>query len=170
MSKKNVVYLSGTIHWAKIFGKPHPNYGGDAMEWTFEFEPDADGVKVLKANKVADRLKTKEGRKPFLTLKRKELRNDGDKNEHIRVYDNDSIQWPEETLIGNGSSVDVKLDIRDYGVGKFMGIYPQAIRVTKLVPYASSEFGAMDGKSAEPSGKPKKEPQFDIGLDDDVPF
>lgn len=178
-------FISGKLYWAKVFGDARPNYGGDANEWTFELEPDENGVAILDKHGLTDRLKDKDpSRGKYITLKKPELKKNGEKNQHIRVYNKDNEEWPEDTLIGNGSSADVKLNIADYGAGRFKGIYPNAIRVTDLVKYASSEFGAMDGEQASPSpkkeaaNKTKKKDMIDEDfgsdiaqdLDDDVPF
>jgi hypothetical protein len=173
--------MSGTFYWAKIIGKPRPNYARDALEWTFEFEPDENGLKKLKELKLTDRLKDKyEDRGKFLTLKKSELNRDGEPNLPIRIYDaqespadpKQDKDWDPSKLIGNGSKGNVKLDIRDYGVGKKKGIYPVAVRVTELVEYQSSEFGGMDeneaaaGSSGKASRKSDEEFKKDFGLDD----
>lgn len=180
-ANKKTEFLSGKIFWAKVIGAPRPNYGGDAREWTFEFEPDAEGIKVLKAHKLTDRLKDKyEDRGRFLVLRKTELNKDGNANPPIRLYDGEDQEWDKTKLIGNGSEVDVKLDIRDYGPGKKKGVYPVAIRVTELVPYQSSEFGGMDKDtdSAPKKGTSKSKAstfEEDFGLanddlDDDIPM
>lgn len=169
---KAVEFLSGKLYWAKVLGTPRPNYGGDAREWTFEFEPDEAGVAIIKKHKLTDRLKNKyDDRGAFLTLRKSEFNRDGNENPPIRVYNEDNEEWDNNKLIGNGSLGDVKLDIRDYGPGKHKGIYPVAIRVTELVPYISSEFGAMDADEEAPAkpSKSKKKPGFNE-LDDDIPF
>lgn len=173
---KATEFLSGKLYWAKVIGQPRPNYSGDAREWTFEFEPDEDGLAVIKGHKLTDRLKDKyEDRGKYLTLRKAELSRDGNANPPIRVYNKDNEEWEQNTLIGNGSKADVKLDIRDYGPGKKKGVYPVAIRVTDLIPYISSEFGAMDkddeGTGAANKPAPKKSAkQAGLELDDDIPF
>lgn len=176
MSTKKTEFLSGKLYWAKILGDPVLNYEKTAKEWTFEFEPDEDGVAVLEKHKLADRLKTnKEGRKPYIILRQKELNFEGKENKPIRIYDEDDVAWDRSVLIGNGSGADVKVDIRDYGAGKKKGIYPAAIRITDHVEYQSSEFGGMnkndEGERKAPAAK-KKAPVrgFAEDLDDDLPF
>lgn len=173
---KATVFVSGKLYWAKVLGEPRPNYGGDAREWTFELEPDEKGLALLKQHKLTDRLKDKyEDRGKFFVLRKTEFTKDGNPNQPIRIYDNENNEWDRTKLIGNGSDADVKLDIRDYGVGKKKGVYPVAIRVTNLVAYQSSEFGGMD-KDDEASPTPKKSAKKDtfkedFGLvDDEVPF
>ena len=175
-TSKAVEFLSGRLFWAKVTGAPVPNYGGDAREWTFEFEPDEAGLAALKKHKLTDRLKEKDDPKNpdkgrFLVLRKKEFSADGKENQPIRIYDAEDAEWDRTKLIGNGSKADVKIDIRDYGVGKKKGVYPVAIRVTDLVSYQSSEFGGMekDGGTA-PAKKPKTKATFGEDLDDDIPF
>ena len=171
---KATVFMSGKLYWAKVLGEPRPNYGGDAREWTFEFEPDEEGLKVLKQHKLTDRLKDKyEDRGKFLVLRKTEFNKDGNPNPPIRVYDGDDNEWDRSKMIGNASAADVKLDIRDYGVGKKKGVYPVAIRITDLVPYQSSEFGGMDGKAdraAPPAKRNNVAKDFAEDLNDEVPF
>lgn len=153
--KRVTEYMRGRVFWAKIFGAPRPNYDGDGREWTLEFEPNDKGVNTLKEHGLSERLKDRsdrngyEGRDPYMILKRKEFKFDGSKNEHIRVVDALNKPWvsdPEQSnrLIGNGSEVDVKVTIVDYGPRKKKGIYPVAIRVLDLVPYEREEFAPLD--------------------------
>jgi hypothetical protein len=183
-SSKAVVFMSGRLFWAKVTGAPVPNYGGDAREWTLEFEPDEKGLALLKQHKLTDRLKEKEDAKNpdkgrFLVLRKPEFSRDGNPNQPIRIYDADDNEWDRAKLIGNGSAGDVKLDIRDYGVGKKKGVYPVAIRITDLVSYQSSEFGGMgkeDDDAAEEEAprktgrKPAPKKEWSEDLDDDIPF
>lgn len=171
-ANKATVFMTGKLYWAKIIGEPRPNFAKDGREWAFEFEPDEEGAKALKQHKLADRLKDKyEDRGKFLTLRKPEFNKDGNPNPPIRVYDADDNEWPKDKLIGNGTTAHLKVDIRDYGVGKKKGIYPAAIRVVDLVEYQSSEFGAMDAGDFK-AAKPPKDEEFkkDFGLDDDLPF
>lgn len=165
---KATIYVTGYIYWAKILGKPRPNYNKDGLEWAFEFEPDEDGIAKIKQHKLTDRLKDKyEDRGKFLVLRKTELNKDGNANPPIRVYNKDNEDWDQTKLIGNRTLADVKLDIRDYGPGKKKGVYPVAVRIKELVEYQSSEFGAMDGDDSG-STKPKDTFKEDFVLDDDL--
>lgn len=177
MADKKTVFLTGKFYWAKVLGRPTFNKFKDANEWSLEFEPDEEGVKVLKQHKLTDRLKDKyEDRGAFLTLRKPEFNAKGEPNKPIRVYNGEDEEWNQDQLIGNGSGGDIKLDIRDYGAGKKKGVYPVAIRVTDLVAYQSSEFGAMDKNEDEPKAakpaakKPAPDKDFDPEMDDDLPF
>lgn len=198
-NKSSKVFAKGKVYWAKIVGDNAltSNYDGDGKEWTFEFEP--EDPSFLKEHRLLDRLKDPlayamrldergeeekaatarehaEGRSDYLLIRKPELTKAGEKNAPFRIYDENNEPW-DDRLIGNGSSVDVKLDIRDWGPGKKKSIYAIAIRVTDLVSYESDEFAGMDeaeGKSPKPKAKAKKaETKTDSdGFDDldDVPF
>lgn len=151
------VFATGTIKWAKIVGKKAlvQNYEKDGREWTFQFHP--DDTAFLKDHKLLDRLKDKgdeEG--PYLIIKKPEFDKNGEENAPFRIYDGtgeEQTLW-DDRLIGNGSKADIKLDIRDWGVGKKKSIYATAIRVTDLVPYVSDEFAGMT-KTATKAKAPK---------------
>lgn len=170
MSDAVTVYATGRVYWAKIIGNPVANYEKTGKEWTYEFEP--DDTSFLKEQKLLDRLKEREDDKnpdkgPYIILRKPEFTKDGVKNDPIRIYNENDEAW-DDRLIGNGSRVDVKLRIVDYGKGKKKGIYTTAIRVTDLVPYVSNEFGGMGKPAAD---KPKAKPKTILEeLDDDLPF
>lgn len=184
---RTTVFATGKIYWAKIVGEKalHPNYDGDSRQWAYELVP--DDTTFLKEHRLLDRLKDKEDPKnpdkgEFLVLKKPEFTVAGDKNDPIRIYDENNEPWGDERLIGNGSKVDVKLSIVDWGKGKKKSIYTTAIRVTELVPYeGGGEFSAFDEMEGRPTKKPAKaaapkktvkekiQDSFD-DLDDDLPF
>ncbi len=191
-STKVIAFISGKLNWAKVLGAPVTNYNKDGREWTFELEPNEAGIQTILKNGLEDRIKGKgyfkgqkgqyAEREPFIILKRTEFDKEGEANKPIRVYDADDKAWDPmlddkgnvTNLIGNGSAADVKVDIRDYGVGKKKGFYPAAIRVTDHVEYeGGGEFGGMaeDDAPAPAKGKGKKDAvNKDFGLDDEIPF
>lgn len=196
-NKSTKVFVSGTVYWAKIIGDEAlvTNYDGDGKEWSIEFEP--DDVSFLKEHRLLDRLKdplayagrlrdkgeddkaqkaeeAAAGRGDYLILRKSELNKDGDKNKPFTVYDADNQPW-DDRLLGNGTKVDMKLDIRDWGPGKKKSIYATAIRVTDLVPYESDPFAGMDKPTAKPEprkAKPAKAPLAELDGDDEdeIPF
>ena len=205
-NKSNIVFGTGTIYWPKIVGYEAlvDNYDGDAKEWTFELEP--DDTDFLKENRLLDRLKdplayaerleergeeekaeaareSAEGRGDYLMLRKPEFNRDGERNKPFKIIDEDNEPWGEDRLLGNGTKVDYKLKIVDWGPGKKKSIYCMALRVTDLVPYESNEFAGMDKGDSKPSkAAPKKtraKPQKADSkgkaeeldeLDDDIPF
>ena len=202
-TKSTKVFARGKVYWAKIVGDQalKQNYDGTGREWSFEFEP--EDPSFLKEHRLLDRLKdplgyanrledrgerekaekareAAEGRGDYLVLKKPEFTRDGQKNDPFRIYDENNEPW-DDRLIGNGSVVDVKLDIRDWGVGKKKSIYCTAIRVRDLVPYEVDEFAGMDNEYDAPAPKTRKDPPArkaktklsgdDLAdLDDDIPF
>lgn len=151
MSQQNrkTVYLKGYLYWVKVLDAPKPNFDGDAREWTFEFEPDAESMATLTENGLEDRVKDKrskknyEDREPFIILRRGEFKVDGDRNDKIRVVDAANEEWNSKTKIGNKTLADVKVQIVDWGPRKKKGIYPLAIRILELVPYVPNEFAPL---------------------------
>lgn len=140
MKKRVTEYLSGTVNWAKVFGKARLNYQKDAREWSLNLLPDNEALKTLKAHKLTDRIREDDDGTKYVTLRSKTDVNDETSESPIRVYDAEYENWPNNTLIGNGSEVTVKVAIVDYGPGKKKGIYPEAILVTNLVPYVREDF------------------------------
>jgi len=109
-----------------------------------------------------------------------------------KVFDAAGKKWPEDQRIGNGSKIDVKFKVVDYGDDK-VGVYPIAIRVVKFIPYEASEFEALDeddeffGEAAvavavedfaeepepeaeKPAPKTRKKAPVEDFDDDEIPF
>jgi hypothetical protein len=177
MAKKNVHVIRGVVHWAKVLGDPVMNYQGDGREWTVDLTPDAEGIAKLEELGLGDRIKDKgDDRGRFMQFRQREKRKDGSLNRSIAVMDVDGNPWPATDLIGNGSTVDLKFEYKDYGAGKFAGVYPQAIRILERKEYVPQHFAPLDDddefKHDAPAEKPKEgalpkgmEPE----LDDDFP-
>jgi hypothetical protein len=171
----DIHYIRGTGHWMKILGPPVKNYAGDGFEWTMDITPDEEGIRKLRELGLAERLKNKgDDRGDFIPFRQREKRMDGTLNRPISVVDADGNPWPENQLIGNKSTVDVKFEVKDYGRGKKAGVYPQAVRVLNLVPYQRVEFAPLNEDDEffraklEDDGAPP-EPVRDE-LDDDDPI
>lgn len=145
-SENITTYLRGVAHYAKVLGEPRDNYTGDNREWTVELELSPAGVEQLMDLKLGDRVKRKDDfldGKPYITLRQREVRRDGKKNSAPRVVDIKGNAWNEDVLIGNGTVVDVRLNIVPPAKGKpKAGIYLNSIRIVSLVPYTknSEEF------------------------------
>jgi hypothetical protein len=140
----NYNYMTGKAHWVKILGDPVPNYGRDGFEWTFDFVPDEQGMDLVKELKITDKLKDKsDERGKFLAFKQKATRANGKSNDPITVVDARNRPWDPDVKIGNGSTVEVKFNVVDYGKGKPTGVYVQAVRVLEHVPYVRQEFAPL---------------------------
>lgn len=142
---REIGYLRGKLFWFKALpGQLHDNYNKDGKQWAFDLSLDADGVKHAKQHKELNIKDKDDDRGKFLTFKQKELRYNGDANKPIKIVDAAGNPWPETKQIGNGSVADVKFEIRDFGKGKYPGVYPRAVRVLDLVEYESQEFAPID--------------------------
>lgn len=144
-NSKEIVYLRGKLHWAKILGKPLPNFLKDANEWTMDLSLDKDGIAQVKKLQLGGRIKDKKDeRGQFISFKQRELKKDGSPAKPITVIDAAGKPWDQETKIGNGTVADVKFEVVDYGMGADkMGVYPRAVRVLDLVEFSDSGFGAL---------------------------
>lgn len=177
---KDIFYIRGVAHWAKVIGEPRKNNFDDFREWTIDVSPDEESVGTFKNLGVADRLRTPksgDNRAPFYTFKQKEFRPDGTKNLPIKVLDSNDQPWPEGRLIGNGTAVDVKFKFQPASGTKKAGLYIRSIRVLDLVKYEASEFPPLsedDKYFAAPASSEAPEFKKDFGLtdddlDDDIP-
>lgn len=181
MTEFTTEFMSGTIYWAKVF-KAFDNYERTAKEYSFDFVPDAASIEVLKKHRLLDRLK--EPRDPipddYIRLRKPELDKDGKLLEKIKILDADGEPWDQlkSGNIGNGSKVDIRLTVADFGKGMKKALWTSAIRVNKLVPheggtqspdpfndYAKPESPASAPKAAKTKSAPRAEE-----LDDDLPF
>lgn len=171
---KSSFYITGIANWAKVLGPPVQNYSKDGYEWTIDITPDDDSVAVLNNAGIGDRMKNKgDDRGEFISFRQKATRMNGEENDPIRVVDAKNRPWDPKELIGNGSKVQLKFNVKDYGPGKKQGVYPQAIRVLELVSYAPVDFEPLPEDSEYVKAadeKPHVAPDFDkdFGLDDDL--
>lgn len=137
------LFLRGIAQYAKILGTPPLNYSKDGREWTMDVQLDKAGEKQLKDAGLADRVKRKDtylDGAPYVSLRQRELTADGNPNKAPTVVDIRGMPWDHNNKIGNGSRVDVKVSVVDYGVGKKKGVYLQSTRILDHVPYTASEF------------------------------
>lgn len=140
----NIHYLTGIGNWMKVLGDPVPNYARDGNEWTLDFTPNKEALEALAALKLNNKLKNKDDmRGQFLALKQKEFTAKGKKNDPITVVDARNRPWDQSVKIGNGSLIEVKLDVVDYGKAMPTGLYVRAIRVLDLVPFVRQEFAPL---------------------------
>lgn len=133
--------IQGIAYWAKILGEPGWGYKNQYKEWSIDISLDDKTVKKLMAEGVAkDKIKNKgDDRGNFLTLKRRELRKDGEPAKRIPVVGPDGkTPWDQNVLIGNGSRVNVKLILNENDDGTTR---PSILRlqVVDHVPYGDGE-------------------------------
>lgn len=143
-NKPQTAVFRGKAQYAKVLGEPMLNYNKDGKEWKLDLVL-ADKGLLAEAKKlgIGDRVKQKDDYvdgQSYMTFKQAEFKRDGTPNEPIKVTDILGNPWPKDKLIGNGSDVDVKFVVIDYGPGKKSGVYIRSIRVLKLVEYNKKEF------------------------------
>lgn len=147
-NKPQTLVIRGKAMYAKILGDPILNYDKSGKEWKMDLAiTNKDSLKELKAAGISDRVKRKENYldgEPFLSFKQSEYRKDGvTPNDPIPVIDIKGKEWDDEKLIGNGSDVDVKFVVMDFGPGKKKGVYIRGVRVLNLVPYEKNDFAPI---------------------------
>lgn len=178
MSDSVSVILRGKAFYPKIL-ELVPNYSRDGYEWTMDFMPCDEDLGKFKGLGILDRLKRREGSVipgQYITLKQREKKTNGDANKPPKVKDINGKDWDKDTKIGNGSDVDVKINIVDYGKGKKKGIYLNAVRVLSLVPYTGgSDFPALTPEdeffASDVDVKiDANDVDFNSDLEDDLPF
>jgi hypothetical protein len=178
------ITLRGKLNYAKVLGKPVDNYEKDGKEWRFDFIPldEQEARARLKKVGIADRLKQKEDYlegTPFLSLRQKATKKNGDPNDPISVVDVTGQPWPDNKLLGNETVADVKLRVADYGKGFKRGVYVNGLRILDLVPYNRPVFDEMDEddpynpknqQQAVVDEEDEAEVETEDEEDDEVPF
>lgn len=144
MANTTTLVFRGKASYAKILGDPVPNFNKDGMEWKMDLELlDKGSVDKMNELGVGDRVKNKEGYldgAPHLSFKQAELTKQGKPNKKVAVVDAAGNPWPEDRLIGNGSIVEVRFVVMDFGPNKYKGVYMRSVRVLDLVPYVDGGF------------------------------
>lgn len=178
MATSTNIELRGKVYWCKLLGDPVPNYGRDGFEWVVDFTPDEPSKKLLKSQKKDLKEKDDE-RGEFATFRIKSVKADGSPNRPCRVYTADGKAWDQEIKIGNGTDVDIKVKVTDYGPGRRRGHYLQAMRVLDLVAYEGGDFKPLseddkyfasksDNNDSAAWDTPTDDNKQDY-LDDDIP-
>lgn len=186
MAKDTVIVIRGKVDWAKIVGKARPYTGNPKYDkgpyWSVDITPDAKSRALIKDAGITEKLrKPKENdsrKESFISLKLLENRADGEKNDPPKISDIRGQAW-DGKLLGNGTVMDIKVKVKDYGSGSEKGVYYQAGRVLSLVPYEGGGFEALseddeffaagdDGQDVDTSAASASNNADD--LDDDVPF
>lgn len=137
-TKTNIGVIRGKTNYCKLLGDPRLNYSGDGREWTVDILIDEDTIKELKKLGIDDKVRRKDNyldNQPFLTFRQREFLPDGREADRPEVRDITNKLWDQEVNIGNGSVVDVKFVVKDYGKGKKKGMYLRSMRVMDHVPY-----------------------------------
>lgn len=155
--------ITGKAYWAKVIGKPRPNkFKEDALQWSFDLSVDDDTINSLIADGMRPSyVKDKEDeRGKFISFVRDAKKADGTDNKPFRIVDAHNNQWPNDVLIGNGSTLNVSMMLseRTFRGAKFLKPVAMSMQVWDLVDYVrpsefpSKEVGVAvqeDGQSAQ---------------------
>lgn len=186
MAKDVFLVIRGSLDWAKLTGTARPHTGLPKYDkgpyWSTDVTPDAKSRALLKANGLDEKLRKAKGndtrKETFISLRVLENRADGSKNDPPKITTVDDKPWT-GGLLGNGTIADVKVKVKDYGSGSEKGVYLQAVRILKHVPYEREEFEALSeddeffaaGETeTAATGDETASTAADPDLDDDVPF
>lgn len=186
MAKTTTIIIRGELNWSKVLGKARPYTGNPKYDkgpyWSVDITPDDESRKKLKAAGIVNKLREpndKDTRKTsFLTLKVLQNKKDGTPNLDAdgrqivpKVSDVQGNKW-DAGLIGNGSVADVKINVVDYE--GTTGVYFQAMRVLKHVPFEGEDFAPIsedDAFFSEPAKPVANTASIDDFDDEDiVPF
>jgi hypothetical protein len=135
--------ISGTAYWASVIS-PNTKFDADGI-WTIDVG-NLDDLNKKKAQKDGLTVKNKgDEKEDFVTIKRKVRNNKGNLNRQPNVVDA-TKRLITETMIGNGSKVNVLYEPFEWNFGGKTGVSAdlRAVQVTELVPYTTEEDDAFD--------------------------
>jgi len=125
--------LTGRAYWAKLI-TPDTAFNPDGV-WSLDLALDED--MAARAKKLGLSLKNKDDdRGSFVTIKRKVVKANGERNDPPAVIDSEKNPV-EDTLIGNGSHVNVVFRTFDwkYSTRSGVGADLEAVQIINLVEY-----------------------------------
>jgi len=135
--------ISGTAYWASVIS-PNTKFDADGV-WTIDVG-NLDDLNKKKAQKDGLTIKNKgDEKEDFVTFKRKVRNAKGNLNRQPNVVDANK-RLITETMIGNGSKVNVLYEPFEWNFGGKTGVSAdlRAVQVTELVPYTTEEDDAFD--------------------------
>ena len=151
--------ISGTAYWASVI-TPNTKFDADGV-WTIDVG-NLDDLNKKKAQKDGLTVKNKgDEKEDFVTIKRKVRNAKGSLNRQPNVVDANK-RLITETMIGNGSKVNVLYEPFEWNFGGKTGVSAdlRAVQVTELVPYSTEEDDAF---AVVPNG-------FTSDEAEDIPF
>ena len=134
--------MSGTAYWASVIA-PNTKFDADGV-WTIDVG-NLDDLNKKKAQKDGLTIKNKgDEKEDFVTFKRKVRNAKGNLNRQPNVVDANK-RLITETMIGNGSKVNVLYEPFEWNFGGKTGVSAdlRAVQVTELVPYTTEEDDAF---------------------------
>jgi len=134
--------IAGTAYWASVI-TPNTKFDADGV-WTIDVG-NLDDLNKKKAQKDGLTVKNKgDEKEDFVTIKRKVRNAKGSLNRQPNVVDANK-RLVTETMIGNGSKVNVLYEPFEWNFGGKTGVSAdlRAVQVTELVPYSTEEDDAF---------------------------
>lgn len=133
--------LQGKARYAKILGKPVDGYDKTEKDkqWEFELVIDKEtearlpqGFTVREDEKSGDR---------FVKFTRKAYKKDGEAAKPIAVVNHKGEDWDRSIMIGNGSTLNVLFENKEWEFGRKSGFKNSVIKVQVWdhVPYEGRE-------------------------------
>ena len=135
--------IAGTAYWASVI-TPNTKFDADGV-WTIDVG-NLDDLNKKKAQKDGLTVKNKgDEKEDFVTIKRKVRNAKGSLNRQPNVVDANK-RLITETMIGNGSKVNVLYEPFEWNFGGKTGVSAdlRAVQVTELVPYSTEADDAFD--------------------------
>jgi len=146
-NKYDQILLSGKAYWASVV-EPNTTY-----EPVWQVDVTVDEETKQKLESIGLSVKNKgDDRGDFFSCRRKVVKRDGTKRDAPSVIDAKKMPW-DSRLIGNGSTVKVKIQPYEYSYAGKAGVTADfmAMQVIDLVPYGdpSGDFQEEDGFSID---------------------
>lgn len=134
------ILVQGKAYYARIVGAPHPNKFKEGInQWSFDLSIDEEEAdKLLKAGMKKSYLRNKDDeRGTFISFSRDDVRTDKTPGKPYHIVDAQNREWDQNTLIGNGSvlNVAVSLNERTFRGDKFLKPGAVACQVWELCKY-----------------------------------
>lgn len=155
MVERKTIFIRGKAQYAKVL-EPVPNYNKDGYEWTLDLQLDDAGIAQAKSEMAPKKIKTSDAFGKYVRFKqgtqyKDRITGEMKNRQPIPIVDARGQPWDMTKKIGNGSLIDVKASVVDYGAGKELGVYLQKVRVLDLVLYdgpAGEDFPELEGEDA----------------------
>ena len=151
--------IEGIGAWVKV-SKPVPNYGKTGEEWTLDLGLEPDAVKELTeaglAHKIKPAVRPSDGKEhatnlPYIKFSVPTKDSKGEALRAPQVVDKFGKEWNPDDMIGNGSVLRVRFDIRegtDFGGWRKPAL--KAVQVWDYVPVEPQEdFDYVEGAPIE---------------------
>lgn len=139
--------IRGKAKWTKVIGEPVWGYENKHKEWSIDVYLDDETVHRLEVEGLKEKIKDK-GNGPYITFKRRELKQDGSPNQPIRVVDHHGELWDPKQKIGNDSIVNINFAVNEYGKNQHSANI-LSMQVWDLVKYEGSEFPTREESEEE---------------------